>query len=107
MPAELYHDRWISCTERGLVIRWYYFPFGTKRIPYRAIRNVESVPLTLWSGRGRIWGTSNPRYWLGLDPGRLHKQTALILDTGHWVRPVITPDDPDAVLAIINAHRGG
>ena len=29
-----YHDRWIDCTHQELRIRGYYFPWGTKRIPY-------------------------------------------------------------------------
>lgn len=105
MADELYRDGRISCTPAGVVIRGYYFPFGSKRIPYRSIRAVDAVPLTLLNGRWRIWGTSNPRYWFNLDPQRPKKQTALILDTGHFVKPVITPDDPDAVARIINARR--
>ena len=36
-----YHDRWIDCTEEGLVVRGYYFPWGTQRIPYAEIREVR------------------------------------------------------------------
>jgi hypothetical protein len=56
------------------------------------------------SGKGRIWGTASPRYWASLDPRRPAKQTALILSTGRWVQPFITPDDPDAVEAVILGH---
>ena len=30
--AELYRDRWISCSETEIVVRGYYVPWGTKRI---------------------------------------------------------------------------
>lgn len=101
-----YHDRWISCTPTELRIRGYYFPWGTKRIPYTAIRSFRRVEMGTHTGRGRIWGTSNPRYWASFDPGRPRKQTALILDLGGYVHPFVTPDDLDAVAAIIQARSG-
>jgi len=99
-----YHDRWIECTPDEVLIRGYYFPWGTKRVPYRSIRSVRRMQLGAFSGRGRIWGTSDPRYWASLDPGRPRKQIGLILDLGRRVHPVITPDDPDAVEAVIREH---
>jgi len=68
MPtAELYHDRWISCTDTELVIRGYYFPFGhEKRVPYDTIRDVAKAETGVFSG-GRLWGTASPRCWAHLD----------------------------------------
>ena len=97
----MYRDRWIECTPDEIRIRGYYFPWGTKRIPYRSIRGFRRVDLSAARGRGRIWGTANPRYWTSLDPGRPSKRQALILDVGHLVRPLITPDDSDAVESCI------
>ncbi|WP_236795952.1 PH domain-containing protein [Amycolatopsis sp. GM8] len=82
-----YRDRWIECTADEIRIRGYYFPWGTKRIPYRSIRSVRRVEMDALTGRGRIWGTASPRYWAGFDPGRPRKKTALILDLGRTVRP--------------------
>ena len=87
--ADLYHDRWITCTEDALVIRWYYL-WGTKRIPYTAIRSVRRVDMKHLRGKGRIWGTANLGYWASLDPGRPGKDAALILDLGNAVSPYIT-----------------
>lgn len=101
-----YRERWIECTDTAVRIRGYYFPWGTKTIPYehiRGMRRVDAGPLT---GKGRIWGTANPRYWAGLDPARPGKQVALILDLGRAVHPFLTPDDPDAVEAEIRRHTG-
>lgn len=103
MP-ELYQDKWITCTGDVLSIRGYYFPWGTKRIPYQSIRSVAPVDLATFRGRARIWGTANPRHWAGLDPSRPRKRRGLVLDLGRRVRPLITPDDPDAVQACINSH---
>jgi len=100
----MYRDRWIECTPDEIRIRGYYFPWGTKRIPYRSIRGFRRVDLSAARGRGRIWGTANPRYWASLDPSRPGKSQALILDLGRFVRPFITPDDPDAVGSAIREH---
>lgn len=96
-----YRDRWIECTPRAVRIRGYYFPWGTKNIPYEAIRSVRRVEMGALTGRGRIWGTADPRYWASLDPGRPRKKAGLVLDVGGFVRPFLTPDDPDAVEAAI------
>lgn len=99
-----YADRWITCTPDAITIRGYYFPWGTKRIPYTSIRSMSRVSLSALRGKARIWGTANPRLWASLDPGRPAKKSALILDVGGTVRPFVTPDDPDAVEAQIRAH---
>ena len=99
-----YRDRWIECTSEGLRIRGYYFPWGTKQIPYPSIRSVRRVEMGAFSGRGRIWGTGDFRYWASLDPARRHKKVGLVLDLGRRVRPFITPDDPAAVEAAIREH---
>jgi hypothetical protein len=104
MMNALYRDRWIECTADAIHIHGYYFPWGTKRIPYSSISSVRRVTMGTLTGRGRIWGTASPRYWASLDPRRPAKRTALILSIGSWVRPFITPDDPDAVEAIILQH---
>ena len=62
MPSE-YRDHWIECLPDAIRIRGYYFPWGTKRIPYSSIRSVKSVDIGAFTGQGQIWGTANPRYW--------------------------------------------
>jgi hypothetical protein len=99
-----YRDRWIECTADAVLIRGYYFPWGTKRIPYADIRAVRRVPMRALTGQNRIWGSTTLRYWASLDPGRRRKNVALILDTGRRVRPFITPDDPSAVETAIREH---
>ncbi len=104
MP-DLYQDKWITCTDDGIVIRWYYL-WGPKTIPYAAIRSAQRVELTALRGRPRVWGTANPQYWASLDPGRSRKSAALILDVGGTVKPFITPDDVPRVAEIIRQHAG-
>jgi hypothetical protein len=102
--TDIYRDRWIACTQDGVRIRGYYFPWGSKNIPYSAIRSVNRVPMGPLSGQGRIWGTANPTVWASLDPARMGKHEALILDLGKRVRPFITPDDLGAVETAIREH---
>jgi len=102
--ASAYKDRFIECTDEALSIRFYYFPAGTKRIPYGNIRAVHRFDMTALRGKGRIWGSGTLRYWASLDPGRPKKSVGITLDIGKFVRPFITPDDPDAVLAIMKQH---
>jgi hypothetical protein len=100
----LYQDRRIRCTDDAVLIRGYYFPWGTKRVRYQDIREVRRVPVKRFFGRGRIWGSTTFRYWANFDPGRPGKKEALILDIGRPPVPFITPDDPAAVVTVITAH---
>jgi hypothetical protein len=98
----LYEDAWIRCDATTLEIRRYYFPLGTpKVIAYRDIQAVTRITLGPLAGSCRIWGTSHPDYWWHLDWSRPRKGTALVLDLGRRVRPVITPAVTDLVAAII------
>ncbi|MGH9096968.1 MAG: hypothetical protein ACRDWB_06055 [Acidimicrobiales bacterium] len=99
-----YQDGRIQCTSEGVEIHGYYFPWGTKHIPYGSIRSYQRVEMGTLRGKGRIWGTANPRYWANLDPRRPGKEVGLILDLGRFVHPFITPDDPDAFEAVIRKH---
>jgi hypothetical protein len=102
--GELYRDRWITCTQEAIRIRAYYFPWGTKTVPYTSIRSVSRRPLGVLTGRARIWGSGNPTVWLSLDPGRPGRTEGLLLDLGRRVRPLITPEDPAAVETLVRAR---
>lgn len=103
--SDLYRDNWITCDDDAIVIRWYYL-WGAKRIPYSSIRGATTVTLAPIHGKGRIWGTANPRYWASLDPARMSKNTAIVLDTSGPVHPYLTPDDVPAVVQIIRERAG-
>jgi hypothetical protein len=100
----LYDDGTIACDDTDLVVRRYY-PWGaTKRIPYPSIREVRRRPLTWLRGRWRIWGSGDLRHWWNLDSGRPRKEAALEIVLAGRIVPTITPDDPDAVAAILTAR---
>jgi len=101
----LYRDRWIECTTQALIIHGYYFPLGLRKtIPYERIKGVRAIPMGPLTGRGRIWGSGDFKHYAHLDPGRPRKHTALLIDVGAFIVPVITPDDPAQVKAIIEAR---
>jgi hypothetical protein len=100
-----YDDGRVALTDDALVIRSYYFPFCAKRIRYADITQVRRRPLTGWSGRYRIWGSTDLHHWYNFDPGRPGKSTALVIQlSGRGAVPVITPDQPDQVAAELAAH---
>jgi hypothetical protein len=99
-----YEDRWIRCTPEAIEVRGYYFPWGTKHIPYRSIRSIERVNLGALTGRARLWGTANLGRWASFDPGRVRKTVGFDLNLGGPVEPLITPDDPDAFESAVRAH---
>jgi hypothetical protein len=103
--TELYRDAYISCTETGVDVRWYYL-WGAKHIPYSHIRSAKIITLGPTRGKYRIWGTGNPRYWASLDPHRPRKEQGIILDLGAQVSPLLTPDNVPAFAQVLTDRLG-
>ena len=102
VDVPLYEDDGVVLDETGLTLRRYYFPLATsKRIPYADIRGIDVRDMSRLTGQWRLWGTSNPRYWLPLDLHRPGKRTLVVLDLGRSVQPAFSPDDPDRFLALL------
>ena len=100
-----YDDGLIACTDDGLVIRRYGTFLRPKRIPYAEIRSVRQVELGGFSyGKWRIWGSTDLRHWFNFDRHRPSKKVGLVLDVGKHTFPVITPDDPQLVVAVLRRH---
>jgi hypothetical protein len=101
----LYEDGTLLVEDRGLTIRRYYFPWaGPKRISYRDVRQVAVRPMNWLTGKGRLWGTADPRYWLPLDINRPGKRTLLCFDLGRGVKPCVSPDDPIRVIDLLQGR---
>lgn len=104
----LYDDGLVILDADAITLRRYYFPFATsKRIAYRDIRDVTARPMGWLTGKGRGWGTVNPRYWLPLDTSRPRKDTLLVLDLGKPVKPAFSPDEPERVLELLREKAPG
>lgn len=97
----LYEDDYIVCDEDALTIHWYYFPIGSKRIPYTSIRHINEESISFWTGAGRIWGMGLSPEWFHLDPKRPSKTRCIVIDDGNWTKSVITPDNHDVVFRIL------
>lgn len=103
--TDTYDDGTIVCGPERLEIHSYYFPFGTKRVPYPRINGLRRIEITgVLSGRWRLWGTGNPRYWANLDLRRHRKKAGFVIDLGRWVSPIVTPDQPDAFESVIRTR---
>ncbi len=99
-----YQDPKIECTDREIIIHGYYFPWGSKRIPYSSVRSLERFDMTALRGKGRIWGSGDFRHWANLDGGRPKKSVGFYIDVGARMIPFVTPDDPDAFEAAVREH---
>jgi hypothetical protein len=100
-----YDDGSIVCGPDQLEIHSYYFPFGTKRVPYGEIRGLQRIDFKgLLSGKWRIWGTGNPRYWANLDMRRPKKKSCFVVDLGRKISPIVTPDNPDAFESVLRVR---
>jgi hypothetical protein len=102
--SDEYHDTRITCSAERITIHGYYIPWGSKHIRYDAIRLMQRVKLGPLTGRARLWGTSNPTRWANFDHRRPFKTVGFDLDVGATVRPLLTPDDPDAFEHAVRAH---
>jgi hypothetical protein len=99
-----YQDRWIECTDSEIRVRGYYFPWGTKRIPYTSIRSLDRFVMTALRGKGRIWGSGDFSHWANLDPGRPRKDVGFFVNLGRHIIPFLTPDDPDVFERVVSSH---
>lgn len=80
----------------------YYFPSGTKSVAYAQVKGLQRIEIKgVWSGKWRIWGTGNPRYWANRDTRRPKKTAGFVVDLGRKVSPIVTPDDPDAFESVL------
>lgn len=57
----VYSDGLVEITDKDILFRLYYFPFGSKRVNLDEIDSIEEVEPTLRNGKWRIWGTGDFR----------------------------------------------
>jgi hypothetical protein len=99
-----YDDGLIACTDEGVVIRRYDLLLRPKRVRYEQIRSAEEFPLGGVRGKWRIWGSGDFRHWFNFDRHRPEKKIGIALDLGARTQPVITPDEPEQVVAALREH---
>ena len=97
----LYEDKYVRCDDEALTIKWYYFPFGKKRIPYADIQRVDDMAMGMLTGKMRIWGMGPAPLWFHLDMERPGKDRYILIDLGKFMKIALTPDDHATVLALL------
>ena len=77
-----------------------------RRVAVGEIGTVTSFDLSRWGARLRLVGVGfdRPRTWFVWDPDRRHKTRGVELDIGRVLRLGLTPDDPEALVAALEAH---
>lgn len=83
-----YVDNLVRLTEREIIFRYCYFPFGTKRLPLASIADIQSLKGTLRHGSWRIWGTGDFRTWFPLDLKRPSRETIFLIRLRHQQRQI-------------------
>jgi hypothetical protein len=92
---DAYDDGKIVCRPGRLEIHSYYSPFGTKSVPYTEIKGLQRIEIKgLLSGKWRIWGTGNPRYWANLDLQRPRKKVGFVVTSEARSVPSSPPTTP-------------
>jgi hypothetical protein len=105
MAEPEYDDGLIACSADGLTIRRYDLFLRPKTIRYAEIRRATQVDLRGFRfGRWRLWGSSDLRHWFNFDRTRPRKRVGLVLELGARTKPVLTPDDPPRVVAVLRSH---
>lgn len=102
-----YEDDAVVLDPEGITIRSYWYPGNKRTIAYSSIRDISSIELGALTGRHRLVGLGfrRPRHFFHWDRRRSSKNQAISLDVGGFIQVVVTPDDHEAVLAIIDEHR--
>jgi len=63
----IYSDSLIEVSESGIRFRNYYFPIGSKSVPFTDMIRIENKPTTLLNGKWRLWGTGDFMTWFPKD----------------------------------------
>lgn len=96
-------DNDIGLDDDGITIKNYFYPGHHRFIAYNTIQSAALIELGPLSGRHRLVGIGfrRPRHFFHWDRQRSTKTHAIELDSGRRMRTVITPTDPESVLAAV------
>jgi hypothetical protein len=98
----LISNGFVTCYSDYLVIHWYYFPFGNKKIKYNNIRSCEfrsTNDMDIFSFKH--WGMALTPIWWHCDMNRLSRKHYIVLDANQLPKIGLTMDDND----IINVYH--
>ena len=100
----LYADSLVEVTEDAILFKDYYFPTGSKRVPFSDIEAVTAAAPSWWNGKYRIQGTSDLRTWFPKDWHRPSRSEIFFAKMrGSRRRIGFTVETPAPVEAILRA----
>lgn len=79
----IYADKLVRITDESILFRWYYFPFGSKRVLFTAVDHIEARTPSIWTGKYRLWGSGDFVTWFPLDNKRSYRDTIFIMFLKH------------------------
>ncbi|MFL5786273.1 MAG: hypothetical protein ACJ76H_16760 [Bacteriovoracaceae bacterium] len=99
--THLYSDESIHIDTKTITILNYYFPSGSpKEIELSSIKNIKREKLTAFNGKFRYWGMGLRPYWFNRQ-FRNDKSEMLIINTGEFIKPAVTPRSIDDVQRVL------
>ncbi len=100
----IYSDHLIELSHDSILLRDFFYPFGSKRVVFSKIDHVLVMRPTLWTGKYRIYGTGDFRTWFGPDMSRASRDRIFVLHPKRgWWRMGFTAVDSAAVEKILRA----
>lgn len=98
----VYADKLVEITDGEILFRYYYFPFGSKRVKFAQIGHVSVKEPTLLSGKWRIWGTGDFRTWFPCDVSRPSRDKIFVMSFRDKRRRIgFTVEDSNRVQEIL------
>ena len=101
MPNILYEDKDVIITDKEVIIKCYFFPFGnSKTIPYSDINQIE---IKTFAFRGKLWGMNVTEwgYWMPGDLKRWDYEKFIAIHTKSSIKPSFTCTDMDRAYGIL------
>jgi hypothetical protein len=101
MSNILYSDKLIEISDHSILIRKYYFLFGSKRVDIADIENITAYKPTFLSGKYRYWGTGDFRTWYPPDDRSKRDKIFIMKLKKKWWRIGFTVEDSQTVLNLL------
>lgn len=102
MNSILYSDKLIEISDDSILIRRYYFPFGSKRVNISDIENITAYKTSSHFDICRYWGTGDFHTYYPPDIRRPKRDKIFIMKIKkkYW-RPGLTVEDSKTVLDLL------
>ena len=98
----IYSDRLVEITKGSILFRNYYFPFGSKRVPFSDVDNIVAKETTWRNGKWRIHGTVDFLTWFPRDWKRPSRDRIFFVSFPNKRRRIgFTVEDSETVAKIL------